>query len=195
MLQNIQRRSSRIGSAILVLLVLPGLGIGLGCRNSAHPAENEGPESLKLASPGLPDKQFPASFTCNGADTSPALVWSAPPPNTQSLALILNDRDAPLGSFVHWVLFNIPETTRSLAEAVPTQGQLADGSRQGRNEFGNLGYGGPCPPGHRRHRYVFLLFALDTKLNLPAGATRNDVENAMNGHVLARGTLTATFSR
>jgi Raf kinase inhibitor-like YbhB/YbcL family protein len=190
-------RGYRIASAsgILSLLIPSGLGAFLGCRSSALPAEREGADSLALSSTSLREGQFPASFTCNGANTSPALAWNAPPANTQSLALILNDRDAPLGSFVHWVLFELPATTRALPEAVPTQEQLADGSRQGRNDFGEIGYGGPCPPGHARHRYVFLLFALDTKLNLPAGSSRNEVEAATNGHVLARGTLTASFSR
>jgi Raf kinase inhibitor-like YbhB/YbcL family protein len=186
----------RFGSTRAVLpLGLLSLGVFLGCRSSAFPAESEGEDSLTLTSTSFRDGQFPASFTCNGANTSPALHWSAPPAGTQSFALILNDRDAPRHSFVHWVLFDMPAARRDLTVAVPALEQLADGSLQGRNDFGEIGYGGPCPPGHARHRYVFTVFALDTKLNLPAGASRNDVENAMEGHVLARGTSTAAFNR
>jgi Raf kinase inhibitor-like YbhB/YbcL family protein len=166
-----------------------------GCHATPPAAEGEGVASLVLHSPSLRDGRFPEAFTCSGANTSPALSWNTPPTATKSLALILNDPDAPSGSFVHWVLFDLPPGTVSLPEAVPSQGQLSDGSRQGRNDFGDIGYGGPCPPGHAEHRYVLMLFALDTKLNLPSGAMRDQIDAAMKGHVLARGSLTATFSR
>jgi len=109
------------------------------------------------------------------------------------LALIVTDPDAPGRTFVHWVLYDLPAGAQSLPEGLPTQYQLPDGSRQGRNDFGNLGYGGPCPPGHSPHHYVFTLYALDAKLNLPVGATRAQVEAAMQGHVLAHGELIALY--
>jgi hypothetical protein len=118
----------------------------LDCRGSAPAVEKEGPASIQLQGSGLRDGRFPASFTCNGANISPALSWSAPPSATKSMALILNDPDAPGGSFVHWVLFDLPPTITSLPAAVPVTRQLPDGSRQGRNDFGDIGYGGPCPP-------------------------------------------------
>jgi Raf kinase inhibitor-like YbhB/YbcL family protein len=150
---------------------------------------------MNLTSTSLQGNQIPARFTCDGAGGSPQLAWSAPPAGTTSFALIVTDPDAPGRTFVHWVLYDLPAATRALPEALPAQGQLADGSRQGSNDFGNIGYGGPCPPGHTPHHYVFTLYALDAKLNLPAGATRSQVEAAIKGHVLAHGELTGLYRR
>lgn len=149
---------------------------------------------MELTSPSFRDGRIPKDFTCDGSGKSPRLTWSEAPPATKSLALIATDPDAPMGTFVHWVLYNLPAGARELAEALPTKGQLADGSRQGQNDFGNTGYGGPCPP-HGTHRYVFDLYALDTMLNLPDGATRKQVEKAMQGHILARAELIARYGR
>jgi Raf kinase inhibitor-like YbhB/YbcL family protein len=139
--------------------------------------------------------QIPAKFTCSGAGISPQLAWSAPPAGTVSFALIVTDPDAPGQTFVHWVLYGLPAETRALPEALPGIGQLADGGRQGRNDFGDLGYGGPCPPPGSPHHYVFTLYALDAKLNLPVGATRAQVEAAMQGHILASGELIGVYRR
>jgi len=167
-----------------------------GCRHSSTPAvESDGSDSLALSSSSFQNDRFPVALTCDGANTSPVLRWNAPPAGTRGFALILYDRDTPRGGFVHWVLFNLPSEARSLPEEFPTTAQLRDGTRQGRNDFGQVGYGGPCPPGHNAHRYVFMLFALDTALNLPPGATRAQLDDAMQGHVLSRGTLSETFSR
>lgn len=118
------------------------------------------------------------------------MSWKAPPEGTQSLALIVIDKDSPPGwNFDHWVLYDLPADKRELPEAVAKQEQLPDGSRQGRNGFEKIGYVGPCPPGHSPHRYVFTLYALDTKLNLPARASRKQVMNAAESHVLATGEL------
>jgi hypothetical protein len=180
--------------AIVAATLLLAMTALQGCRHQGPHVESEGPDSLGLASSSFQDSRIPAAFTCDGANTSPALHWNAPPSATRSQALILNDRDAPMGSFVHWVIYDLPATTQSLDASVPPLDQLANGARQGRNDFGNIGYGGPCP-GHSDHRYVFMLFALDSTLNLPAGATRDQLDEAMKGHVLARGTLTAKFHR
>ena len=180
---------SAVGLTLLAAALLPG------CRHLGPAVERDGRDSLALASPDLRDGRFPGAFTCDGANASPALRWNAPPAGTKSLALILNDRSAPMGSFVHWVLYDLPPETTSLPASVPASDQLPNGARQGRNDFDKIGYGGPCPSGHAEHRYVFLLFALDAKLNLPAGATRAQLDDAMKGHVLARGVLTAGFSR
>ena len=139
--------------------------------------------------------QIPAKFTCSGAGISPQLAWSAPPAGTVSFALIVTDPDAPGQTFVHWVLYGLPAETRALLEGLPGLGQLANGSRQGRNDFGDLGYGGPCPPPGPAHHYIFTLYALDAKLNLPVGATRAQVEAAMQGHILASGELIGVYRR
>jgi hypothetical protein len=151
-------------------------------------------QRMKLATSSF-EGQIPGKFTCDGEEISPQLAWSAPPAGTASFALLVTDPDAPRGVFTHWVLYNLPATTRSLPEGVATRGELSDGSRQGRNGFGGFGYGGPCPPGGSPHHYIFTLYALDTRLNLPAGATRAQVEEAMQGHTLARGELIGLYRR
>jgi Raf kinase inhibitor-like YbhB/YbcL family protein len=172
-------------------LVLAGLE---GCRGSA--AVDEGQPALELTSSRFRGGELiPKQFTCDGGDTSPELAWSAPPKGTQSFALIVIDPDAPLSSFVHWVLYDLPAEKRELPEGLPQQKQLPDGSRQGRNDFDKIGYGGPCPPGKSAHRYVFRLYALDVRLNLPAGATRKQVERALKGHVLAGRELMGRYGR
>jgi Raf kinase inhibitor-like YbhB/YbcL family protein len=155
----------------------------------------EGQPTLELTSSSFSGGDIPRKCTCDGADASPALAWAAPPAGTQSFALIVIDRDAPLGTFVHWILYELPADKRELPEGLPKQEQLADGSRQGQNDFDKAGYGGPCPPGSSAHRYVFALYALDSKLNLPAGATRKQVENRLRGHILAHGELTRRYQR
>ncbi len=137
---------------------------------------------------------IPGKYTCDGEDVSPALAWGEPPQGTQSFALIMDDPDAPAGTWTHWVLFNVPASARSLAEAVPTQGELADGSRQGNNSSRGVGYEGPCPPGGT-HRYFFRLYALDTVLGLKAGISAAQLREAMEGHILAEGELMGTYSR
>lgn len=138
---------------------------------------------------------IPAKYTCQGEDTSPALSWSEAPKHTQSFALLVVDPDAPSGDFTHWVLYDLPAATRQLPEAVPASEQLPDGSRQGVNGFRRTGYGGPCPPAGKPHRYYFRLYALDRKLDLPPGAARDAVESAMKGHVLAQAELMGRYQR
>jgi Raf kinase inhibitor-like YbhB/YbcL family protein len=133
---------------------------------------------------------LPTPHTGDGADTSPPLAWSDPPANTTSFALICDDPDAPRGTWVHWVLFNLSADTRVLKE-----GAEPAGATQGTNDFGNLGYGGPAPPKGKPHRYFFKLYALDTTLELPAGATKAQVVDAMKGHILAEGQLMGKYQR
>lgn len=140
-------------------------------------------------------EMIPKKFTCDGPDASPKLNWTEPPAKTQSFALIMDDPDAPAGTWVHWVLFDLPAETRELAEGVAKQEQLANGARQGRNDFGKIGYGGPCPPSGDAHRYFFKLYALDAKLNLKAGATKPDVEGAMKGRILAHAEMIGKYGR
>ena len=138
---------------------------------------------------------IPKQFTCDATDLSPALAWSGAPQNTKSFALIADDPDAPVGTWVHWVLYDLPAETKQLGEGVPKQEQIASGARQGRNDFRRIGYGGPCPPPGPAHRYFFKLYALDAMLNLKAGASKADVEKAMAGHVLGQASLMGTYKR
>lgn len=109
--------------------------------------------------------------------------------------MIMDDPDAPRGTFVHWVLYGVPPETQGLPEAVPKNKTLSDGSRQGTTDFRKIGYGGPCPPPGKPHRYYFRVYALDTKLDLPPGISRADLENAMKGHILAKGELMGRYGR
>jgi Raf kinase inhibitor-like YbhB/YbcL family protein len=133
---------------------------------------------------------IPKQFTADGVNVSPALQWSAAPAGTKSLALICDDPDAPRGAWMHWVLFNLPADLRELPEDVS-----ADVGRQGKNDFGKLGYGGPSPPKGKPHRYFFKLYALDTVLELPEGSTKAQVEKAMHGHILASAQIMGKYGR
>ena len=137
---------------------------------------------------------IPATYTCDGQDVSPPLSWSAPPAGTKSFALISDDPDAPAGTWVHWVMWNIPAGANSLEENVPKKDTLPGGAKQGTTDFRRIGYGGPCPPSGT-HRYFFKLYALDTTPNLPPSTTRRDLEKAMQGHVLAQAEWMGTYTR
>jgi hypothetical protein len=138
---------------------------------------------------------IPKQYTGDGKNVSPPLRWSDVPEGTRSFALICDDPDAPRGTWVHWVLLNLPGDTRELAEAVPATGALPSGARQGKNDFGKIGYGGPAPPPGKPHRYFFKLYALDSMLDLKEGATKQQLEQAMKGHVLAQGQLMGKYAR
>jgi Raf kinase inhibitor-like YbhB/YbcL family protein len=139
--------------------------------------------------------KIPVKYTCDGQDISPALIWDEPPQPTEAFVLIVDDPDAPGGVFTHWILFNIPANIHQFGEGVPTQEQLENGTLQGRNDFGRISYGGPCPPSGSPHRYRFTIYALDQHLNLEPGASENQVVNAMQEHILAQGQLTGTYQR
>ncbi|RME75102.1 MAG: YbhB/YbcL family Raf kinase inhibitor-like protein [Planctomycetota bacterium] len=141
-------------------------------------------------------ERIPQRYTCEGADLSPPLAWSGAPEGTGAWALVVHDPDAPVGDWVHWVLYDLPGSVTTLPEGVPTTGVLSSGAKQGMNDFRRLGYGGPCPPrGHGPHRYIFELFALDAPTGLKAGATRSELLAAIDGHVLGRGRLVGTYER
>ncbi len=140
-------------------------------------------------------ERIPKKFTCDGPDVSPQLRWKEAPVGTQSFALIMDDPDAPVGTWVHWVLYNVPANMTELPEGVEKQGQHISGAQQGRNDFHKTGYGGPCPPPGKPHSYVFKLYALDTKLNLKAGATRPELERAMKDHILVETELMGRYGR
>ena len=137
---------------------------------------------------------IPSKYTCDGADISPPLQWDAVPEGTKSIALISDDPDAPMGTWVHWVLFNLPAEAGELPENVPPDKNLPGGAKQGTNDFRRIGYGGPCPPGGT-HRYFFKIYALDTELDLPAGARKKELLKEMEGHILAEGRLIGKYKR
>ena len=147
-------------------------------------------ESSAFAADGL----IPPQYTCDGQDISPPLSWSAPPEGTQSFVLICDDPDAPLRTFVHWVVYNLPPEIRGLSEAAAFESTLQSGGIQGINDFRKIGYGGPCPP-RGAHRYFFKLYALDIQLELKPGVTKTQVIKAMDGHVLASAELIGRYAR
>jgi hypothetical protein len=140
-------------------------------------------------------KPIPKRHTGDDKDLSPPVKWTDPPAGTKSFALIADDPDAPRGTWVHWVLFNLPPDTRSLDEGIPKIESLPNGAKHGKTDFGNVGYGGPSPPKGKPHRYFFKLYALDDMLKLPARATKTDLEAAMKGHVLAEAQVMGTYQR
>jgi Raf kinase inhibitor-like YbhB/YbcL family protein len=174
---------------LLLRLVSSNLGSVSAVTTGAlfTPAQGAGKMAFAISSTSFPnDGDIPKKFTCDGADVSPELSWTDPPPGTQSFALIADDPDAPAGTWTHWVLFDLPPTTSSLAEGVNKIDELPGGERQGRNDFRKIGYNGPCPPPGKPHRYFFKLYALNGKLNLKPGVSKQEVEQAMEGLIQAK---------
>jgi Raf kinase inhibitor-like YbhB/YbcL family protein len=158
------------------------------------PKETRAPASLVVRSSAFSaGGEIPARFTCEGPNGSPELSWSGIPAGAKSLALLCDDPDAPVGTWVHWVLYDLPASERGLPEGI--QAAAPPGARHGKNSWDREGYGGPCPPPGKPHRYFFRLYALDTPLGLPAGAIKDQVLKAMEGRVLARGELMGTYAR
>ena len=149
---------------------------------------------MALGSSAFKDGQpIPSQYTCDGKNISPPLAWNGAPANTASLALIVDDPDAPTGVWTHWVMFNLPADGSDLPEDASRSDAALHSAIQGRNDFKHTGYGGPCPPAGKQHRYFFKIYALDITLNLPSGASRKEVEAAMTKHVLAEGQLMGTY--
>jgi hypothetical protein len=190
-----EKMGKRAWAALWILALLAG---SVAC-NGEQPqpqAVEESVATLLLESDAFEaEGTIPQPYTCDGKDISPALRWSEPPAGTQGLALILDDVDAPAGTWIHWVMFNIPAATLSLPEGVPADPMVAGLGVQGSNSWGNLGYGGPCPPKGGPHRYTFRLYTLDTVLDLDAGVSRGELDEAMEGHVLGRGELMGRYRR
>src|SRR3990172_12763531 len=152
--------------------------------------------TMQLKSTAFEDNGLiPKKYTCDSSDVSPALTWAKPPAGTKSIALICDDPDAPMGTWVHWVLYGLSPETTSLPENVSTQKEVLKGARQGITDFRKIGYGGPCPPKGPAHRYFFKIYALDIELNLPTDATKQDVEKAMKRHILAEGQMAGKYGR
>jgi Raf kinase inhibitor-like YbhB/YbcL family protein len=183
-----------IGCAFLMLL-------SLGCANRQPTAQAPAPApktdktEIKLTSAAFKEGQaIPRTYTCDGVNISPPLEWSGVPKTAKTLAIVADDPDAPAGTWVHWVIYNLPADNIGLVENLPATEKLAAGGFQGQNDFEKIGYGGPCPPSGT-HRYFFKIYALDIELPLKAGATKADLEKAMEGHTVAKGALMGTYSR
>lgn len=160
------------------------------------PTPTQPPEPFVLTSPAFPpDDEIPLVYTCDGLDTSPPQSWTSPPAGTQTLAIVMDDPDAPAEVWDHWVLFNLPPDLLALPEGRPKVSQLAGGAVQGRNSWGKYGYGGPCPPQGPPHTYRFFVYAVDQSLPLPVNPTKQQLLEALEGHILAEGSLTSTYQR
>jgi Raf kinase inhibitor-like YbhB/YbcL family protein len=191
-------------AGFLTLLASPG------CRRAdGLPAEDPGRLKIQVRSSAFTEGgMIPQTFSCDSADTSPPLEWSGAPPSAHSLVLIVDDPDAPMGTWSHWVVFNLPPEANALKQGVPAQETIPPGfvegpdtsaehtlaAIQGQNDFGKHGYSGPCPPAGT-HRYFFRLYALDIGLHLDSKATRADVLKEIGGHVLAEGRLFGKYAR
>lgn len=138
---------------------------------------------------------IPQEYTCQGRNISPQLEWEGLPSGTQSLALVCDDPDAPAGTWVHWVIYNIPATTSNLKQGIPTSPQLAEGMLQGKNDFGNRGWAGPCPPPGRPHRYFFKLYALDKVLTAQPGLTKKQILSLIQPNILVKTEMYGTYQR
>ena len=179
-----------------VVWILALLAASIACNGEQPPAAGQSVGTLLLESEAFEaGGTIPQRHTCDGDDISPALSWSEPPPGTQSLALIFDDVDAPVRTWIHWVIFNLPADARVLPEGVPADPSVAGLGMHGANSWKRLGYGGPCPPKGNPHRYTFRLYALDTVLDLDAGASRAELDSAMEGHILAEGRLMGLYGR
>jgi len=186
--------------SIVVFVVFVHLSIALaaGCGGSGRErGEGEAnPMAIRVTSSSFAEgAAIPRKHTGDGEDLSPPLAWSGAPEATVSFALIADDPDAPAGTWVHWVLWGIPSSTPALPEGVPTDELLEGGGRQGKNDFGKVGYGGPAPPRGKPHRYFFKVYALDAAIDLAPGATKSRLLAAMQGHILAEGALMGTYRR
>ena len=186
----------RFTVGLLVVLV--------GCTHPAPPAkrplENVNPSqrtqtAMQVTSTAFKDGQpIPRQYTCDGVNISPPLEWNGTPKSAKTIAIIADDPDAPSGTWVHWVVYNLPAENIGLVENLPLTEDLKAGGFQGKNDFEKIGYGGPCPPSGT-HRYFFKVYALDIELPLKAGATKPEVEKAMQGHIVAQAQLMGTYSR
>lgn len=177
-----------VGRAGLLLLLSAPLVMAESSLSSAPP-------SIQITSAAFREGDtIPREHTCDGVNISPSLRWTGIPKGTQSIALLMEDPDAPKGNWVHWVLYNLPPAVDYLPQALPPIRKLANAEKHGTNDFGKLGYGGPCPPSGV-HRYYIRLFALDRLLTSDAGLTRDELMGQMQGHVLARGELMGRYGR
>lgn len=179
------------------LAIALGLGwAGLGAVPQSTAAQSHPKTAMQLTSVAFQEGEpIPVKYTCDGHNVSPPLKWNGVPQDAKSLVLIADDPDAPAGTWTHWVLFDLPPSTTDLPEDMPKSQFVPGGAKQGLNDFKRLGYGRPCPPQGKPHRYFFKLYALDASVELKPGASKKDVERAMEKHILAQGQLMGTYKR
>jgi hypothetical protein len=187
----------RLYKYIVMLISLATVLVGCQSESTSTPISSmEGVLEIIVSSEAFQDGEtIPLKYTCEGADLSPPLSWLGVPDDAQSFALIVDDPDAPGGTWVHWVLYNIPVSRINLPEGVAISQVVDEYGSEGLTDFGRTGYGGPCPPAGSAHRYFFKLYALDVYLELPNDPTKDDVEMAMEGHILANGELMGMYRR
>jgi hypothetical protein len=178
---------------LVLLCIVVLLLAACGGSEPAEPEPGTAESDLQLTSSAFAEgESIPEVYSCNGEDISPSLAWEGVPEGTESFALIVDDPDAPVGTWVHWVLFDIPGDRRELPEGVPAQAEVPEMGRHGENSWGRTDYGGPCPPSGT-HTYVFKLYALDTTLELETGTKKEALLDAMEGHLLARTELRGEY--
>jgi len=191
----------RMWHSLLLVAAFSLAVLGGACAKSDKASlqqRNEGspPMTIKLSSASFAEGQsIPPKFTCDGQDVSPSLSWEGATDAAKSFALICDDPDAPAGTWVHWVLYDLPASAKELPEAIEAKDEVLSGAKQGTNDFKRIGYGGPCPPKGAPHRYFFKLYALDRELGLKSGATKSDLEQAMKGHIVGEAKLMGTYKR
>ena len=181
--------------ALVAVLLMLGV-LAAGCTSSKKEGGGNVRMDLEVGSVFHNGEYIPVEFTCDGEDVNPPIFIGHIDPNAKSLAIIVDDPDAPMGTFTHWIAWDIPPLGE-IPKGVPREGVVEAPIRmvQGRNDFGRIGYGGPCPPRGRPHHYHFRVYALDTELDLPAGASRKDLERAMEGHIIQEGELVGLYER
>jgi Raf kinase inhibitor-like YbhB/YbcL family protein len=191
---NSEKRAWRVDlcatlALLCFMLFLPS------CRREPSWAHGQAHVSIPIESSDFSNGgAIPQRLTCDGANLSPDLQWGAVPAGTKSIALVMHDPDA-LVDFTHWLAFNISPGVQSMTEGASERSAMPPGSAEGTNDFDNSGYGGPCPPGNKTHHYVIQVIALDTRLDLPRGASRKQLNSAITGHLLAEGEITGTYRR
>ena len=182
--------------SVAALLAVLSIGPLCSCHRHASGdlAEGQAPASVPLSSASFGNgDRIPQKFTCDGSGLSPDIQLPAPPSGTKSFLLVMDDPDA--SGFVHWLVYNIPPSTRDIPEGASSRGTLPSGAAEGTNSLGNTGYFGPCPPAPNSHHYVFRLYALDTDLDLGAEKTKKELATAAKGHILAEGSMTGLYTR
>ena len=184
------------GEAIIILVLSLAL---MACRADNNKKEvvkmHAAAETLEVTSNAIkPEEMIPQKYTCDGENVSPSLSWANVPSGTKELVLICDDPDAPMGTWVHWVVYGMPPNMTSLPENI-AKTDTVSGFKQGKNSFGKVGYGGPCPPNGPAHRYFFKLYAIDKTMEIKPEATKDEIMKAIAGHVLAQGELMGRYGR
>jgi Raf kinase inhibitor-like YbhB/YbcL family protein len=172
------------------------LGLVIAMTVASSHGQNGKPAPLSVTSPAFKEGEpIPSQYTCDGKDVSPPLHWDGAPPTTKAFAVICEDPDAPAGTWVHWMIYNIPASATTLPEGVKKGPASIDNGRQGVNDFGKIGYNGPCPPGGKAHRYFFKVYALDATAALPFLVKKPDFAKRIEGHIVAEGALMGTYQK